>query len=221
MASDLEDAYQVFLGQGSSEEEATRRAEEAFATSPENLEQLTRLHQAGLDRVGDRLSGQVGRLWEKILLMVLVVFEIGIAVRILLDEAFFLFLSPFVWPIAGLALAAFLVTLWKLGQIFSRSAADVRRLREGLGTLLFFSGASLAVAICGFLFHLQRFLRASAADAPESLFMNFAGWTLAISSLMTIGLLTAFLTALIWFVLTRLVALSEAREIEALLGVEA
>lgn len=224
MAADLEDSYQAYREQGCGEAEAARRAEEAFSTSTEALEQLARLHrlqEASRDRAGDRLSGQVGRWWERLLLVLIVVFEVAVALKIVLDEGFFLFLSPFVWPIVALALAAFVVTLWKLRQIFARAGVDVRRLRRGLGTLLFFSAGSLGLAICGFLFDLKEFFRVSADEAPEALFYNFAGWTLRISSLMTIGLVVAFLTALVWFVLTNLIARGEAREIEALLTAEA
>ena len=125
--------------------------------------------------------------------------------------------SPFLWPIALLALAAILFTVWKLVQIFSRAGTDVRRLRIGLGIPLYFSGGSLMVAFLGFLFHLQRFFRLNAEGAPETLFMNFAGWMISISSLMTVGLLTAILAGLVWFVLFGLVAHSEAREMQSIL----
>jgi hypothetical protein len=221
MASDLNDSYEFYLGQGCDEAEATRRAEESFGISEEALKHLTLIHESGLGGMTNRLSGQIGRPWEKLLLLVIVAFEILVTVKVLSQKAFFMFLSPFVWPIAGLALAAFLVTLWKLYQIFSGSVSDVRRLRSGLGVLLFFAGASVSVAACGFLFHLQRFFRLNYEMAPESLFRNLAGWMATISSTMTVGLLMAILTALIWFVLSNLAMRAERREIEALLAAEA
>lgn len=218
MASDLEDSYRYYVGQGHDETEAVRRAEEAFGTSEEALEHLVRIHQSGVGGLADRVSSQAGRLWEKVLLLVLLAFEVSLAIRVLWDEAFFVYVSPFVWPIAGLALAAFAFTIWKLYQISSERGRDVRRLRSGLGALLFMAGASLAVAGCGFLVHLQRFFRLNADQAPASLFTNFAGWMIQISSMMTVGLLTAILTALVWFVLSNLVARSERGEIESLLA---
>jgi len=220
MAADLEDSYEVYLNQGLAEPEAARRAEEAFGTSGEALKHLVKIHESSMGGIADRVSGQVGRLWEKALLLAILVFEIFLAVKVLSDEAFFVFVSPFVWPIAGLALASFVFAIWKLHQIFSKSGRDVRRLRAGLGALLFFAGASFAVAACGFLFHMQRFFRLNVENAPESLFMNFAGWMIQISSMMTIGLLTSILTALVWFVLAGLVARAEMRQIETLLGGE-
>lgn len=221
MASDLEDSYQFHLSQGCDETEATRRAEESFGTSEEALKHLTRIHESGLGGMQNRISNQIGRPWEKVLLVAIVAFEIWATAKIVSHEAFFMFLSPFLWPIAALALAALGVTVWKLYQIFSQPGPDVREIRSGLGALLFFSGASLAVTTCGFLFHIQRFFRLNYEAAPESLFMNFAGWMATISFMMILGLLLAMLTALIWFVLINLATRSERREVEELLGAQA
>jgi len=217
IAADLEDGYRHYLEQGCDEVEAARRAEEAFGTSDEALRLLERVHRRGRGGVADRLFRQVGTWWSKTLMLGLLLFEILLALRVFSDRSFFVHPSPFLWPIAALALAAFAFTLWKLAQIFSRSGADVRRLRTGLGVPLFCAFGSLGVAALGFLFHLQRFFRLNADGAPESLFMNFAGWMISISSLMSVGLLTAVLAGLVWFVLAGLVSRSEAREIEILL----
>lgn len=221
MASDLEDSYQFHLSQGCDEAEAARRAEEAFGTSEEAIKHLTRIHESGLGGLQSRLSGRIGRPWEKFLVLAIVAFEILAAAKVVSHEAFFMFSSPFLWPIAALALGALVVTAWKLYQIFFETASDVRQIRSGLGALLFFAGTSLAVTGCGFLFHIQRFFRRNWEAAPDSLFVNFAGWMATMSFMMILGLLLAMLTALIWFVLVNLAARSERREIEELLGAEA
>jgi hypothetical protein len=221
MASDLEDSFEFHLSQGCDEAEAARRAEESFGTSEEALRHLTKIHESGIGGMQSRLSGQIGRPWEKALLVVIFAFEIWATAKVVSHEAFFMFVSPFVWVIGALALAAFLFTAWKLYQIFFEKGPDVRRLRSGLSTLLFFAGTSLAVTGCGFLFHIQRFFRANYEAAAESLFMNFAGWMATISFMMVLGLLVAMLTALIWYVLSNLVARAERREVEAVLAVQA
>ena len=217
MAADLEDSYDYFVDQGLDEAEAERRAEEAFSISDETLRLLERIHQPGFSSSATRFFHRVGSIWSTILLAILLAFELLLAFRISSDRSFFVHPSPFLWPIGLLALAAIVFTFWKLVQIFSSQGKDVRRLRTGLGVPLFFAGASLAVAFLGFLFHLQRFFRLNAQGAPETLFMNFAGWMVSISSLMTIGLLTAILAGLVWFVLSGLVIHNEAREMERLL----
>jgi hypothetical protein len=217
MAADLEDSYQHFLDQGLDEAEATRRAEEAFSTSDETIQLLERIHQPDFGGPAVGFFHQVGTIWSTILLVLLLAFELLLAVRISSNQSFFVYPSPFLWPIALLALAAILFTVWKLVQIFSRQGRDIRRLRTGLGLPLFLAGASLAVSFLGFLFHLQRFFRVNSQGAPETLFMNFAGWMVSISSLMTIGMLTTILAGLVWFVLSGLVIHKEAREMERLL----
>jgi len=218
MAADLEDSYQHFLSRGSDEAEAQRLAEEAFGTSDEALAHLSRIHAAGKGSAADRLLNQIGAWWARILLVVILGFEILIGVRLLTDQAFYLFVSPFLWPIGVLAAATFAFTVWKLWQIFSSAGTDVRRLREGLEIPLCFACASLLLAGCGLLFHLQRFLRINAAGSPESLFMNFAGWMAKMSSMMTVALLTAIISGLVWFVLSSLVARTEVRHVDSLLS---
>ena len=217
MASDLEDSFQFYRNQGLGEAEAARRAEEAFGSSEETLSLLSKIHETGMGGIADRVSEQVGGLGARILLLLILVFEVWLAGVVLTAEAFRVYVSPFIWPVIGLAVVAFAFSVWKIGQVFSGVGRDVRRLRSGLGVLLFCAGASLAVAGCGFLFHLQRFFRLNFETAPESLFTNFAGWMIKISSMMTISLLVAIVTALVWFVLSNVVARAETREVEALL----
>jgi len=218
MANDLEDAYEHYLSQGHDEAEAERLAEESFAVSDQALQHLARIHDKAFRNVGDSLAEHVGGTWQKLLLILILGFEIVLAGRILTDASFRMFTSPFVWPLVTLALVAFLITIWKIYQILASSKGHPRRWRTGPGALLFIAGLSLATAGTGFLFHLQRFLRLNYAEAPKSLFMNFAGFAVGLSSMMTIGLLTSIFAALVWFVLTSLVSRSERRELESLLA---
>jgi len=217
IAADLEDSYQHYLDHGLDETEAARCAEEAFSTSDETLRLLERIHQPGFGSPTTRFFHRVGTVWSTILLVLLFAFELLLAAHISSDRSFFVHPSPFLWPIGVLALAAIAFTLWKLTEILSRQSRDVRRLRVGLGVPLLVAGASLAVTFLGFLFHLQRFFRVNSQGAPEALFMNFAGWMVSISSLVTIGLLTAILAGLVWFAVSGLVIHREAQEMERLL----
>jgi hypothetical protein len=217
VAADLEDTYQHHLDHGLAPHEAERRAAEAFGASEETLGLLARIHRGSIASVGDRMSQQLGTTWAKILLILLLLFEVLAAGRILTDPWFIVRPSPFLWPIAAIALATFLVTIWKLLQILPREGTDARSLRNGVSIPLFLAAASLAVAFTGFLFHLQRFFRLGAERAPESLFMDFAGWMVAISSLMNVGLLVALFGGLAWFILSGLAARAEARRMESLL----
>jgi hypothetical protein len=218
IASDLEDSFQHFRSQGADEKEARRLAEETFGTSHEALERLARIHAAGSSGVSDRFLQQLTAWWARILLVLLLGFEVVLAVKVLTTKTFFVFVSPFVWPIGILAAATFGFTIWKLWQIFSFRGDDSGRLREGLGVPLFFATASLVVALGGLLFHLQRFFRINAENAPESLIVNFAGWMATMSSMMVAGLLTSILAGFLWFILSRLVSRIEVRRVEDIVG---
>jgi hypothetical protein len=217
MAGDLEDLYQHHLGQGLAAPEAARRAEEAFAASEEALRHLARIHESG-GGLTDRVIRQAGSIWEKTLLVLWVLAVILIAAKVATAERFFFIVSPFVWPIAGIALAALAFSLWKLHELFLRKPLDLRRLRSGLSILLFLAAASLAVSVCGFFYHLRWYAFQTFEGAPEGVYSMFATWLLAISSMMIIGLLTAILTAIIWYLLEKLVVRIENREANALLA---
>ena len=141
-----------------------------------------------------------------------------VAGAVVTEVHFFVIVSPFVWPIVGLAAAAVLFSLWKLHQLFLKKPPDPRRLRSGLGVLLFLAAASLVLSVCGFFYHLRWYAMRTWEQAPETVFMMFGNWTLAISSMMIIGLLTAIFTALVWFLLAGLVARAENREAAVLLA---
>lgn len=126
--------------------------------------------------------------------------------------------SPFVWPLGAVAVAALAFTLWKVYDLFLRKPVEVRRLRSGLGVLLFLATASLALSACGFFYHLRGYAFRTYEFAPEAPVLTFTTWSLAISSMMIIGLLTATLTGLVWFLLTSMVGRIEKREADALLS---
>ena len=216
MAGDLEDLYEYHRAEGLDEDQAVRRAEEAFAASEEALKHLARIHEAD-GGLTDRVVRQAGTWWEKTLLVTWLA-AVVLATRAVVTEVhFFAIISPFVWPIVVLAAGAFIFTAWKLYGLFGKPR-DPRRLRSGLGTLLFLATASLALSACGFFYHLRWYAFQTWEKAPETVFMMFGNWTLAISSMMIIGLLTAIFAALAWFVLANLVARVENREAQALLA---
>ncbi len=217
IAGDLEDLYEHHRAAGLDEEQAARRAEEAFAASGEALKRLARIHEADAS-LADRVTRQVGTWWEKVLLVIWLLAAILVARAVVTEVHFFVIVSPFVWVIVGLAVAALAFTLWKLYGLFLGKPPAPRRLRSGLSVLLFLAAASLVVSVCGFFYHLRWYAFQTWNQAPEAVFMMFGNWTLAISSMMIVGLLTAIFTSLVWFLLANLVTRVENREAEALLA---
>jgi hypothetical protein len=217
IAGDLEDIYEHHRAAGLDEEQAARRAEEAFAASGEALKHLARIHEADAG-FATRVTRQVGSWWEKVLLVIWLLAAILTARAVVTEVHFFVIISPFVWVIVGLAVAALAFTLWKLYGLFLSKPPDPRQLRSGLEVLLFLAAASLVVSVCGFFYHLRWYALQTWDQAPEAVFGMFGNWTLAISSMMIVGLLTAIFTSLVWFLLASLVTRVENREAEALLA---
>ena len=216
MAGDLEDLYEHHRATGLSEADAVQRAEEAFVASDEALKHLSRIHGTG-GGFTDRVAVQAGTWWAKVLLVIWLVAVVFVAKEVVTEVHFFVIISPFVWPIVGLAAAAFAFTLWRLYVLFKKPPSP-RRLRSGLGFPLFVAAASLMLSACGFFYHLRWYAFQTWERAPEAVFMMFGNWMLAISSMMIIGLLTAVFAALAWFLLSSLVTRIENREADALLA---
>lgn len=114
IASDLEDLYGLYRGQGLEEREAVRRAEEKLAVSDEALAELARIHESPFRRFLGRISEQAQTRWERVLLTALVVFIALFAGRELLSTELYHRASRFVWPVLGSAFAAALAAaiLW-------------------------------------------------------------------------------------------------------------
>ncbi len=213
MAADLEDLFRHHRAEGLDESEAARRAEEAVEVSDEALERLQAVHRSGLDRFSERLAGHVAQGWERLLVAVLLAFTVLMACQpLLVSGDFFTRASVFVWPVLALDAIALGLVLTKLYGLNVRRDRDPRRLRAGLGTLLFVAAGSLAVGIQGLLVELFLFLRRFAAGQLDQ------GWPLAVSALMIVATVTAILAALAWFVLSRWAARIENREADALLA---
>lgn len=211
MAGDLEDLYQHYRSEGLDEVEATRRAEEAFAVSDDALGRLVAVHRPALERLTEHLAGG----WEKILLGALLAFAVLMGGHAAMASGGFLARAGvFVWPVLALNAVALGIVLAKLHALVVRRGLDVRRLRSGLGGLLFAAAGSLAVGLNGSLVEVFLHLRRFAAGAPEYVLGNCM---IRVSALMIVAMVTAILAALAWFVLVRWAARIENRQADELL----
>ena len=217
IAGDMEDLYRHHLEQGLEEARAEELAEDSFVVSDDALRHLVRIHESS-HRFSDRMAQQAGSWWEKGLLAVWVLGVLTLVAGVASQEDFFVVVSPFLWVLVGLAAVVFVFSLFKLRGLFSKRPPDIGKLRSGLGVLLFLAGLSLVVSVCGFFFHLRWYAFQTWEGGAEAVVRMFTTWTLAVSAMMIVGLLTAILAALMWFLLVNLVARVERREVDALLA---
>ncbi len=196
IASDLEDLFQHYLRQGSSEEEAAAKAEEKVDMSDEALAELVRIHS---ERRGwsDRISRRVQTLWERIALSLIVLFFLFLAstgneVNPLRNA------NAFAWPIGVTLILLVIVFIFQMVRFSDK--VNPRRHREGLATLLFLGAASLLIGFLGVGIESYRTLFRMAAD-PEKAGAMFSRAVIGNTSTLTIALLVALCAGVCWFVL--------------------
>ncbi len=216
IASDLDAAYEHFRAQGLEEEEAVRKTTERFQLSDEVLAQLAQIHRTPFRRLLDRLSTSAQSRWERLMLLLLLLFIAGMAGRHLQVSLLASHVSPFVWPALGLALVALGLGLHKGYVLFLKKDHNLRHLRSGLHPLLALAGVDLGIGAYGWVFELHA-AAGRVARGAEPLVCTL-DWLLRTSGLMLICLPAALGTALAWFALTSKAGAIERAEIEHQLG---
>jgi hypothetical protein len=216
MAADLEDMFAAYRERGLDEEEAARRVEEKFDASDDALTELACLHRSALRRGMDRFSDQARTGWERLVLVLIVLFVVATTGGMLTSGSFFADASVFVWPGAIIGLVAFAIFLAKAHQLFIKKEPGLRSLRRGLPSPLLLACASLFNGVFGFFLGMQLSMFHMAADR-KSAGIHFMSWLLGSSATMILSLLVAILAALFWFVLMNKVKRIESAKAALLL----
>jgi hypothetical protein len=216
LAADLEDLYGLYRERGLDDSAAVRKVEEKFDVSDDALSQLVKLHRSVFRRWADRFSEQAQTLWERLLLVVIVIF---IAVSIgpaFVSSTFFRDASAFIWVVTAIALIAVAFALAKSYQLYIKKDHGVRRLRTGLPSLLMLGCASIFTGWFGFIAGMYHAMSgiAGGVERPDLCIMN---WLLGSVATMIASLMVAILTALLWFLLIGKVRRIERAEAALLL----
>lgn len=216
IAADLEDLFNAYRTKGFSETEAMRKAEEKFAVSDDALSQLIHIHESALRRFMDKLSEQAKTRWERVLLIVILLFIAAFGAKQSLTVEFFLQASKFIWLALGIALSAAILSIVKFYNIYLEKDHRITKLRAGLPALLFLAGASLVIGVYGLFIEL--YLSAcKIIDHAEKTFFFTIEWLVKSSSLIVFSLLVAIFAALIWFIFYNKVKKIEQAEVAFLL----
>jgi hypothetical protein len=200
MSADLEDLFSAYRERGLSEEDAVRKVEEKFDVSDETLGDLSRLYRNAFRRGTDRLSDQASTVWEKVVLVLLLLFVLVASGGLVASPDFFASASDFVWAGVVVGAAALAVFLVKGHQLFLKQDSPPRALRSGLPALLFLASASLFIGVFGFFYGLMTAMTSMAADR-ERAGLLFMRWALGSSATIIVCFLVALCAALFWFVL--------------------
>ncbi len=220
LAADLDDLFRFYRTQGHDEEESARMVAERFRVSDDVLVQLVRVHRYGFQRWIERFSDRTRSFWEKTLLFVIVLLSVAAAGMQLAGTTLVRDASRFIWPLALVAAAALALTLAltlaKVYQLYIKKDHHVRRLRDGLPTILFLALGALFVGVFGVVWDLfAAMATAAAGDVHPAI--PFQQWIFESTATLIVAFLVAISAALAWFLVLNKVLRIERAEASQLL----
>ncbi len=229
IAADLDDLFHFYLTKGLNENEAIQRAEEKFDVADEEaLSQLVRIHESVFGKFIHRFSERAQTRWERVALVITLLFIVVISTRTIVVTQFFSQASIFIWPILGIAFGAIILSLVKFYNLYIKKDHNIKKLRAGLTSVLFLGGLSLFVGACGYF--IEIYSAAGYTILPGASFItrvynpidsdegiiHVTDSLIRSSSVGMTSLLVTIFIALIWFILMNKVLKIEQAESEFL-----
>jgi hypothetical protein len=205
IAADLEDMYRHYRASGLSEEEARLKAVDTFDLSEEALSELVRVHTSFFRRLLDRLSSQAQSRWERGLLLVVAGTLSFVCVQLVLRGEIVAVAGTQVWPTLICGMAGLTLGLIKFYQLHIKQDHELRRARRGLDAIAILAGVQVFLGFLVAWFTLYLTARRMTEDV-EYAGVHLFHWLLSASALLSVSLMGALLTAMIWFALARRVA---------------
>jgi hypothetical protein len=205
IAADLEDMYRHYRASGLTEEEARLKAVNTFDLSEEALAELVRVHTSLFRRLLDRLSAQAQSRWERGLLLIVAGTLAFVCVQVVLRGELVAVAGTQVWPTLICGLTGLTLGLVKFYSIHIKQDHELRRARRGLDAIAILAGAQVFLGFLAGWFSLYLTARRMTGDV-EYAGAHLFNWLLSASALLSVSLMGALLTAMIWFALARRVA---------------
>jgi hypothetical protein len=146
VAADLEDLFGAFQAAGRSPEDARRLALERCDLSDDAVAELAALYAPPAARWLDGIAGAARPMWERVVLGAVAVLLVVIGLAVVARPGFVARGSGFVWPLAGLAVAATAALagqVWRLGWRRDHRPRTLHRVRVVIPAL------ALAMVVCG------------------------------------------------------------------------
>jgi len=229
VAGDLEDIYEFYKNKGLNEQEAMQKAEEKLDLTDEALSELIRVHQSVYGKLMNRISEQAQTRWERIFLIIIIIFGGVLSIKQFLSTQFFLHSSSFIWPVLGIGCIIMVLSIVKFYTLYIKKDHNIKNLRKRLSSILFLGGGSLLTGTIGYFIELYSaggfgvllesklvFVVVTTNGLDEK--ANYiADWMIESSSMVMTGMFVAIFAALIWFILVNKVIKIEQAEAEFLL----
>lgn len=230
IATDLEDAYEVFREHGHSEEDATRLAQERFLLDDSTIAELENIYQPFFKKMLDRFSLQVQSRWQRVILVLTLLSIAALSGQVMLTHDFFSQASPFIWPVVGISITGIVLFFIKFFKLYLLKQHQRKILRKGVDALLYLGVLSLALGFVGYFYELLRYsintvypggslitVIVTVTDSPQRILDIYTCFVTS-STVMMASLLSTLFLALFWYVLNHKVARIEMAEAASLLA---
>ena len=229
IASDLEDAYDIYRERGLSEAEATQAAQEKFILDDSTIAELSSIHQPFLKKWMDNLAGGVESRWERVVLILTLLTIAALSGHALSKISFFESSSIFVWPVIGVSIAGIVQFFVKFYSLYFIKDHKPKFLRKGIDSVAHLGAFSIALGFTGYFYELFHYgvdtvypggslitVICTVANSHQQI-QNISNCFLTSSSVMVASLLSTMFLALFWYVLTNKAASIELAEAASLL----
>jgi len=218
IAADMDDLFVAYRERGLGEDEAREKTLEDMDLSDEALSQLAQVHAGPVRLVLDRLSSRTLQIWERALLILVVVSAFVAGDWLFSSDRLFRDAGIFAWPVLVVALAALVLSIVKFYQLFLKQDHSIRALHGSLDLILGLSVFLLFLGFAGGWVEVWR-LKQAAAVEPLPVVVFMLRWAMVATALLQLSLGLGILNALVWFGLAGKVSHIERHEAEVLLNV--
>ena len=214
IAADMEDLFIHYTESGLDTEEATSRVEEKMDITDESLQALIQVHKSGFQKLLDQVELETRSRWEKIILVFTILIVAALSMRTVIAIPMITRASHFVWPILGIGLIGLIVFIAKAYHLYIRKDHEIRTLRKGIPSLLFFAGVSFVVGILGYFLELFKagdhgylmdykiiFILTPHRMGSDVDLERLTTWMMQSSSMIMVSILVTISMAILWFIL--------------------
>jgi hypothetical protein len=213
IAGDLEEMREELIRRGMGPAEASEEALRLLAPSETALAALASVHEPLYASLTRRFSSGM-RLAEWIGLVGVTLAAVGLSLLALVDAGVLRSPSPVMAPLLVVTVSVLLMAGRKAIQLHVVRDHGPERLYDGMSALLVASGSAIVLGFGGAVYELLR-LSARLEAAPERTRELVPTWFLDTSVLICVGLATALVGGLAWFLLQQKISSVERADMRA------
>jgi len=231
VAADLNDAFTMYKNQGLSDKEATLKAKNTFILDKKSLQDLVAIHQTPFRKWFDQLSERGQNMLERLVFILTMIIILITGIYTMLESRVFLESGSFIWAIFILLLCSSTIFILKIYQIYIKKDHTLKKIKQGVSSLLLLSGSSLFLCVLGYYWELFKFkeyghileskmiyLLVSTDPTFPQVFKDMFNWMISSSVFIMVSMLIAIIIAFMWFIIMSKISKIEAAEADVLLA---